>query len=100
MSGSRAGLLVPPFVPVDRRASPLVLVIAIAALLQTTFLVSIDPSLAGFMLERFGALPKVGEVLAIDGLRLEVTEVVERRIASVLISRTVAQPASPGDTAN
>ncbi|TWI69150.1 putative tellurium resistance membrane protein TerC [Pseudoduganella lurida] len=50
-------------------------------------------SLAGFMLERFGALPKVGEVLVIDGLRLEVTEVIERRIASVLISRAMDQAA-------
>ena len=49
MSGARAGLLVPPFAPVDRRTSPLVVVIAIAALLQTTLLVSIDASFAGFM---------------------------------------------------
>jgi CBS domain containing-hemolysin-like protein len=44
-------------------------------------------SLAGFMLERFGTLPDVGQVLVLDDLRLEVAEVRDRRIASVLISR-------------
>ena len=44
-------------------------------------------SLAGFMLERFGSLPTVGEAVEVDGLRFEVIEVVERRIAAVLVTR-------------
>jgi CBS domain containing-hemolysin-like protein len=44
-------------------------------------------SLAGFMLERLGNLPTVGEAVEVDGLRFEVIEVVERRIASVLVTR-------------
>ncbi|HEX8606940.1 MAG TPA: TerC family protein [Pseudoduganella sp.] len=52
-------------------------------------------SLAGFMLERLGAMPDVGQVLVLDDLRLEVAEVRDRRIASVLISR-VDQAGSTG----
>jgi CBS domain containing-hemolysin-like protein len=48
-------------------------------------------SLAGFMLERFGTLPGVGEAIELDGLRFEVVEVLERRIASVLVSRVAAE---------
>jgi CBS domain containing-hemolysin-like protein len=44
-------------------------------------------SLAGFMLERFGTLPATGQAIELDGLRFEVIEVMERRIATVLISR-------------
>lgn len=49
-------------------------------------------SLAGFMLERLGNLPTVGEAVELDGLRFEVIEVVERRIAAVLVTRI--QPAA------
>ena len=48
-------------------------------------------SLAGLMLERFGTLPLVGDGIEIDGLRMEVEEVLERRIASVLVTR-IADP--------
>jgi CBS domain containing-hemolysin-like protein len=44
-------------------------------------------SLAGFMLERFNTLPKVGEKIEVDGLQFEVLEVFERRIATVLVTR-------------
>jgi CBS domain containing-hemolysin-like protein len=44
-------------------------------------------SLAGFMLERFGTLPEPGQALELEGLRLEVAEVRDRRIACVLVSR-------------
>jgi CBS domain containing-hemolysin-like protein len=44
-------------------------------------------SLAGFMLERFGTLPATGEAIELDGLRFEVVEVMERRIATVLVNR-------------
>ena len=44
-------------------------------------------SLAGFMLEQFGALPELGQFIEVDGLRFEVAELLERRIASVLVSR-------------
>ena len=49
-------------------------------------------SLAGLMLERFTTLPAVGEFIEIDALRFEVFEVLERRIATVLISRTAIAP--------
>jgi len=44
-------------------------------------------SLAGFLLERLGALPAVGEQVAVDDLRFEVAEMHDRRIASVLVRR-------------
>jgi len=44
-------------------------------------------SLAGLMLERFGTLPKVGDAVEIEGFRFEVAQVLERRIASVLVTR-------------
>ncbi|RSZ61155.1 TerC family protein [Massilia atriviolacea] len=44
-------------------------------------------SLAGFMLERFATLPAVGDSFELDGLRFEVLQVMERRIATVLIER-------------
>ncbi len=44
-------------------------------------------SLAGFLLERFGALPGVGEWIEIDGLKFEVVEVMSRRIRTILVSR-------------
>jgi CBS domain containing-hemolysin-like protein len=58
--------------------------------LHTDALVAEDDeytSLAGFMLERFGTLPGTGQAIELDGLRFEVVEVMERRIATVLISR-------------
>jgi CBS domain containing-hemolysin-like protein len=44
-------------------------------------------SLGGFMLERFGSLPAVGQSIELDGLTFEVIEVLERRIATVLVTR-------------
>jgi CBS domain containing-hemolysin-like protein len=44
-------------------------------------------SLAGFLLAHFTALPAVGEAIELDGLRFEIAEVIDRRIASVDISR-------------
>lgn len=44
-------------------------------------------SLAGFMLERFSTLPSMGQFIELDGLKFEVLEVLERRIATVLITR-------------
>jgi CBS domain containing-hemolysin-like protein len=58
--------------------------------LETDALVSENDeytSLAGFMLERFATLPTAGQAIELDGLKYEVAEVRERRIASVLISR-------------
>ena len=49
-------------------------------------------SLAGLMLERFTTLPTVGQFIDIDELRFEVFEVLERRIATVLISRIATAP--------
>ena len=50
-------------------------------------------SLAGFMLERFGTLPEVGQAVELDNLRFEVAEVLDRRIATVLVTRS--RPAAP-----
>ena len=44
-------------------------------------------SLAGLMLERFGTLPSVGDAVEIEGFRFAVAQVLERRIASVLVTR-------------
>ncbi|MFC5512594.1 TerC family protein [Massilia jejuensis] len=56
-------------------------------------------SMAGFMLERLGTLPAVGERVTLDDLRFEVAEVEDRRIAAVLVTR-VEPPAGrrPGRT--
>ncbi|MFC0133415.1 hypothetical protein CR105_07605 [Massilia eurypsychrophila] len=51
-------------------------------------------SLAGFMLERFNTLPEIGEKMAVDGLEFEVLEVIERRIATVLVTRLASDHVS------
>jgi CBS domain containing-hemolysin-like protein len=53
-------------------------------------------SLAGFMLEKFNDLPAVGEKVEVDGLVFEVLEVLERRIATVLVTRLPPVHASAG----
>jgi CBS domain containing-hemolysin-like protein len=56
-------------------------------------------SLAGLMLERFGTLPKVGDAVEIEGFRFEVAQVLERRIATVIVTRIddeFAQPLEKG----
>ena len=52
-------------------------------------------SLGGFMLEQFGTLPEVGQAVELDNLRYEVAEVLDRRIATVLVTRSApaARPA-------
>lgn len=44
-------------------------------------------SLAGFLLERFGSVPHVGETLEYAGFRFEITEMEGRRISKVLVTR-------------
>jgi CBS domain containing-hemolysin-like protein len=51
-------------------------------------------SLAGFMLERLGTLPAVGEQVVVDDVRFEVAEVEDRRIAAVVVTRA-GDPAAP-----
>lgn len=61
--------------------------------LETDALVSDDAdytSLAGFLLGRFESLPAVGEAVEVDGLRFEILEVEDRRIARVGIRRLIA----------
>ena len=58
--------------------------------LETDGLVSEDAdysSLAGFLLARFETLPEPGQAFELDGLRYEIVEVEDRRIARVLIRR-------------
>jgi len=67
--------------------------------LHSDLLVSPDAdysSLAGFLLERFNTLPAVGDSLEVDDLRFEVLTVLERRIATVLVTR-VAPAEAPLD---
>jgi CBS domain containing-hemolysin-like protein len=45
-------------------------------------------SLAGFLLERLGTLPAVGERVVVDGFSFEVAAVEDRRIAAVLVTRS------------
>ncbi|MDY0965457.1 TerC family protein [Massilia sp. CFBP9026] len=52
-------------------------------------------SLAGLMLERFGTLPKVGDAVEIEGFRFEVAQVLERRIATVIVTRIDDEFAQP-----
>ena len=49
-------------------------------------------SVAGLMLERFGSLPQPGESVEIEGFKFEVAQVLERRIATVLITRIDEDP--------
>ena len=59
-------------------------------MLETDVLVGEDDdytSLAGFLLGRFESLPAVGEAIEVDGLRFEILEVEDRRIARVGIRR-------------
>lgn len=49
-------------------------------------------SLAGFLLDRFGQLPEVGDSIEIDAFRFEVAEVTNRRIAIVMVSRLAGSP--------
>jgi len=52
-------------------------------------------SLAGLMLERFGSLPQPGEAIELQGFRFEVVQVLERRIATVLITRIESDADEP-----
>lgn len=65
--------------------------------LHTDALVSPDAdysSLAGFLLARFNTLPAVGDSVEVDGLRFDVLTVLERRIATVLVTRLPTPDAS------
>lgn len=57
--------------------------------LGTDFLASEDEvnSLAGFLLARFGKLPNVGDVIELQGFRFDILEIVDRRVATVRISK-------------
>ncbi|RTZ48005.1 TerC family protein [Candidimonas sp. SYP-B2681] len=44
-------------------------------------------SIAGLLLDRFGTLPEVGAAIELDGLRFEVLEISNRRIASLDVKR-------------
>jgi CBS domain containing-hemolysin-like protein len=58
--------------------------------LETDGLVDDDAdysTLAGYLLARFGQLPQAGDVLEQNGIRFEVMQVTDRRIASVLVDK-------------
>lgn len=44
-------------------------------------------SIAGLFLDRFGALPEIGATIVSDGLKFEVMEITNRRIATLEVSR-------------
>ena len=50
-------------------------------------------TVAGFLLDRTGAVPEVGAVVEYNGLRLSVTEMRGIRVARVRVTRTPAPPA-------
>jgi CBS domain containing-hemolysin-like protein len=54
-------------------------------------------TLGGYVFERLGELPEVGDVVYSDGLKLEVTEVEGRRIKKVRISREAPPPEAADD---
>jgi CBS domain containing-hemolysin-like protein len=63
--------------------------------LETTVLVADDDdytSIAGFLLARCATLPAVGDAIELDGLRFEIAAMLDRRIATVLISRVEVSP--------
>lgn len=62
-------------------------------MLETDSLVGDDDytSLAGFLLARFETLPEAGQSVEVDGLRYEILEVANRRIARVAIQRLAVQ---------
>ncbi len=67
--------------------------------LQTGELVSGDSgytALAGFLLARFGRMPTVGETLTHDGFTFRVTEIDDRRIAKVAVSKLAAHESFAG----
>ncbi|HJQ59551.1 MAG TPA: transporter associated domain-containing protein, partial [Vineibacter sp.] len=51
-------------------------------------------TVAGFLLGRFGHLPKAGDSVAVDGLAFEVVEVQARRITRVRVRRLTADVAA------
>ncbi len=44
-------------------------------------------SIAGLLLDRLGALPDIGAAIELDGLRFEVVEIANRRIATIEVTR-------------
>ena len=72
-----------------------------AADLRDQFQVAIPEStefetVAGFMLERLGAMPKGGEVVVVGDHRLTVVDVEKNRISKVKVENPLAGPVKPG----
>jgi CBS domain containing-hemolysin-like protein len=53
-------------------------------------------TLGGFIFERLGELPEVGDVVEVDHLRLEVVEIEGKRIKKVRITRVAGPPEEDG----
>lgn len=51
-------------------------------------------SIAGLLLDRFGALPEIGAAIELDGLRFEVIKMSNRRIATLDVRRLAHPPAA------
>ena len=50
-------------------------------------------TVGGYLLSHLGRVPGVGEVVALDGLRVEVLEAERRRVGRVRVQRVAAEPA-------
>jgi putative hemolysin len=52
-------------------------------------------TLAGFVLDRLGKLPVVGDRVGHDGITIEVVDMDERRIDKLLVTVATSQSAAP-----
>jgi putative hemolysin len=52
-------------------------------------------TLGGFMVDRFGHIPTLGEYFVWNGRRFEIVDMDRHRVDKVLVSRTADSPPSP-----
>ena len=56
-------------------------------------------TVAGYVLSALGHIPKKGEVVVGDGFRISVSEVKDRKIEQVVVTRLPAEPDAPAEKA-